>query len=272
MKVYARILTAVLVSGFVASAAFAEDSEPVEMTVGSPPMISDDTGTPGPKSWEINAVFDAVLSKDSKSYEVPLLDINYGVGETIQLKYEVPYVFNDNTGEKARGISNSKIGVKYKFYDNEKNGLSLAVYPQIEFLTPGSKLAGAREEGGEGGVAEKGVTYELPFLLTKEFGKFSVTANVSGERSSEDTHIAAFASLGAGTRLTDKLAILCEIAGSDLNNADEKRVLANLGFKFKLSDQHAIVVSAGRDIHAPAGSQKYSYATIAYQRFIEYKK
>ena len=272
MKVYARFLAAVLISGFAASAGFAEDSEPIEMTVGSPPMISDDTGTPGPKSWEINAVFDAVLSKDSKSYEVPLLDINYGVGEKLQLKYEVPYVFNDNTGEKAHGLSNSAFGVKYRFYDNEKNGLSLAVYPQIEFLTPGAKLAGAREEGGEGGVAEKGTTYVLPFLLTKEFSKFSVTANVAGERSSEDTRIATFASLGVGTRLTDKLAILLEVAGSDLNTTDEKRVLANLGFKFKLSDKHAVVLAAGRDIHAPVGSQKYYYATIAYQRFIEYGK
>ena len=272
MKIPARLATAVLISCFTASAGFAGDSEPVEMTVGSPPMISDDTGTPGPKSWEINAVFDGAFSKDSRSYEVPLMDINYGVGENLQLKYEVPYVFTSNTGEKARGISNSKFGVKYRFYDNEKNGLSLAAYPQVEFLTPGSKLAGAREDGGEGGVAEKGTTYELPLLLTKEFAKFSVTANVAGERSSEDTRIQTSASLGAGTRLTDKLAIMLEVAGSELSNADERLFLANLGFKFKLSDKHAIVISAGRDIHTVPGSQKYYYATIAYQRFIEYEK
>ncbi len=271
MKIYASFLAAVIVSGFAASAGFAEDSEPIEMTVGSPPMISDDTGTPGPKNWEINAVFDAVLSKDSKSYEVPLWDINYGVGENIQLKYEVPYVFTDEAGAKSRGLANSEFGVKYRFYDNEKNGLSIAVYPQIGFRTPGSKIEGGREEGGEGGVAEKGTTYALPFLLTKEFGKFSVTANIAGERSSEDTRIETSASLGAGTRLTDKLAILLEIAGSDLNTAEEKRVLANLGLKFKLSDKHAVVFSAGRDIYAAPGSRSCSYVTLAYQRFIEYK-
>lgn len=31
-----------------------DGTERVEMTVGSPPMQSDDTGTPGPGNWEIN--------------------------------------------------------------------------------------------------------------------------------------------------------------------------------------------------------------------------
>ena len=280
MKIYARILAAVLVAGFASSAGFAEDSDPVEMTVGSPPMVSDDTGTPGPKNWEINAIFDAALSKDSKSYEIPMMDINYGIGEKAQLTYAVPYVFTKDTGVddagdeevlRARGLANSEFGVKYRFYDNEKDGLSLAVNPKIEFRTPGSKLAGSAEEGGDGGVAEKGTTYALPFLLTKEFGKFSVTANVAGEKSSEDTRIETSASLGAGTRLTNKLAILLEIAGSDLNTAEEKRVLMNLGLKFKLSDKHAVVFAAGRDINSPSDTQKYSYLTLAYQRFIEFK-
>jgi len=100
-------------------------------------MASDDTGTPGNGNWEINLVFDGDISKESNAFELPLLDINYGIGERLQLKYEVPFVVTRNptfdktgrrTTEKSSGFSNSRVGVKYRFFDNEQAGLSLAVY------------------------------------------------------------------------------------------------------------------------------------------------
>ena len=187
-----RVLSTIIVSSLVASIGFAQDAksektgrprsiesgrneaaaaagidspaeqaeEPVEMVVGSPPMVSDDTGTPGNGNWEINVVLAGDISKDSKTFELPLLDINYGIGDRLQLKYEVPYVvtcnsrFDENgkrTTEQASGVSSSNVGVKYRFYDNDRSGLSLAVYPQVEFRTPGSKLEGEPDEDGEGG-------------------------------------------------------------------------------------------------------------------------
>ena len=193
-----RVLSTIIVSSLVASIGFAQDAkpektgrhrsieserkeaadaagtdslaeqaeEPVEMVVGSPPMVSDDTSTPGNGNWEINVVLDGDISKDSNAFELPLMDINYGIGDRFQLKYEVPYVvtrntkFDENgerTTEQASGVSSSQVGLKYRFYDNDRSGLSLAVYPQVEFRTPGSKLEGEPDEGGEGGVAEEGV-------------------------------------------------------------------------------------------------------------------
>ena len=101
-------------------------------------MVSDDTGTPGNGNWEINVVFAGDISKDSEAFELPLMDINYGIGNRLQLRYEVPYVvtrntrFDENgerTTEQASGFSNSNVGLKYRFYDNDRSGFSLAVYP-----------------------------------------------------------------------------------------------------------------------------------------------
>ena len=120
----------------VADSLAEQAEEPVEMVVGSPPMVSDDTGTPGNGNWEINVVVDGDVSKDSKAFELPLIDINYGIGDRLQLKYEVPYVvtwnarFDENgerTTEQASGVSSSKVGVKYRFYGNDQSGLALAV-------------------------------------------------------------------------------------------------------------------------------------------------
>jgi hypothetical protein len=57
---------------------------------GGPPMITDDPGTPGDGHWEINLAASARHSATTSEGEVPLLDVNYGLGERIQLKYEVP--------------------------------------------------------------------------------------------------------------------------------------------------------------------------------------
>lgn len=277
-----RNCLAILASGLLAAGGLsaAESAppppeEPVEMTVGSPPMVSDDTGTPGPGNWEINFVISGDIAKDSKSFDVPLLDINYGIGEKIQLKLEVPYVYGqfseyDETGVRStttlRGIGNTNLGVKYRFYDNEESGLSLAVYPQFEFRTPGARLE------DDGGAAATCTVIKVPLLLTREFDHVSFTADLGFEKSSEDSRADTFASFGVGTRLSDKLAILGEIAGQSLGRSDERRILMNVGLRGKISDSQLLVAAIGRDIRAGGDGQKHCYFTVAYQLLIERKK
>lgn len=240
-------------------------AEPVEMTVGSPPMISDDTDTPGPGNLELNVVFNGAWSHDQRSFEAPLLDLNYGIGERLQLKYEVPYVIehsteSDTSGSRVdvtgHGIGDSTTGVKYRFYDDEARGTSLAVYPQVRFRTPGTRRA----------LSEGGTSFILPLLLTEEFATASVTADLGVERSSADERSDYFASVGVGTRVTDRLAIMAEIAGESLRDSDARRFIVNIGLRRKLDDEQALLASIGRDLHTPDGSARLSYFTLAYQR------
>jgi len=63
--------------------------------MGGPPLLTDDTDTPGPNHWEINVAGTSEKTSDGWKFEVPLLDLNYGIGEHLQLKYEVPLVVLD---------------------------------------------------------------------------------------------------------------------------------------------------------------------------------
>ena len=249
--------------------------EPVEMTVGSPPMVADDTGTPGPRNWEVNFVISGAIAGENNNFDLQLLDINYGIGDRTQLKFEIPYELSrtveyDAAGNKTttiqRGIGNATLGVKYRYYDNEESGLSLAFYPQFEFRTPGARLA------EDGGSATPGTAVILPLLLTREFDYVSLTANIGAEKSSEEPQADFFSALGLGTRLTDKLAILGEIAGRGLGHGGEQRLLLNVGLKRKLSERNALALSIGRDLVTGGDGQKHSYFTVAYQRFIEHRK
>lgn len=53
-------------------------------------MVTDDPGTPGGGHWEINLAWTGEHSSGETTQDAPLLDLNYGVGDRLQVKYEVP--------------------------------------------------------------------------------------------------------------------------------------------------------------------------------------
>ena len=48
-------------------------------------MIADDPGTPGNRHWEINLAAIAEHRPGETAYDFPAIDLNYGLGEQIQL-------------------------------------------------------------------------------------------------------------------------------------------------------------------------------------------
>ena len=56
---------------------------------------TDDPETPGNKQWEINFGWLGERSAGEGSYSVPDVDLNYGLGDSIQLKFELPIVIHE---------------------------------------------------------------------------------------------------------------------------------------------------------------------------------
>ena len=50
---------------------------------GGPPFLSDDPDTPGPGHWEINMGFLGARNPHVGLYQIPDMDINYGLGVRI---------------------------------------------------------------------------------------------------------------------------------------------------------------------------------------------
>ncbi len=233
------------------------DEDAVEMTVGAPPMHVEDTDTPGDGTWEINIGMEAEWTHGEHAIEAPTADINYGVGDRVQLTYEVPYVWlrddgdDDEAAMRAQGVGDSTLGLKYRFYDNEERGLSFALYPQLRVRTPGGK----RE------VSEGGTTFILPLVLTSEFEHFSISADLGVEASDEERRW--FAGAGIGWRLGERTALMAELAGEDLN-APERRWQAGVGLRRKLHEGRSLSASLGRDVYAGGGEPKHNHFVLAY--------
>lgn len=239
-----------------------DGADRVEMTVGSPPMQSDDTGTPGPGKWEINLGIYGDLTGGQRLVDLPSIDLNYGYGDAVQFSYTLPVVFSDQAQLDRSGdarnadgwrLGESEAGIKYRFYDNKDSGLSFAVYPQVRFRTPGVGKS----------VADGSTAFVLPMLATWEFAHASVTAN-AGVEESAGRHF-TFASAGIGTRLTDRVALMAEIVGENLNVADEKVVLFDIGIRRKITDKQSLSAALGRDLDVGGDRQEHAYFAIAYQ-------
>jgi len=135
---------------------------------GGPPLLTDDPETPGNGNIELNLAFTLDQTRIERVFELPLLDFNYGLGDHIQLKYELAYlVVDQEDAGPAGGLSNSLFGVKWRFLDEDRHGLAMSTYPQIEVNNPKS----LRRD-----FIESGTNLLLPIEVAKSFGKWELGA------------------------------------------------------------------------------------------------
>jgi len=97
---------------------------------GGPPFRTDDPETPGNKHWEINFGWIGDRNPEAGSYQVPDFDFNYGLGDRIQLKYELPIAIEETRpqpatpgnpatpGQVIGGLGESLLGIKWRFYEH----------------------------------------------------------------------------------------------------------------------------------------------------------
>lgn len=107
-----------------------------------PALSTEDPGTPGPGGWEINLGWAHERRPGERGDARPIVDVNYGLGDRLQLKYEIAWLsLRPNGGPAAAGTGLSIAGVKWRFWESEENGSAASVFPRIEFRSPGSKAA-----------------------------------------------------------------------------------------------------------------------------------
>ena len=211
------------------------------LQAGSPPMITDDPGTPGDGHWEFNFGVSAEKRPGSQVSELPLIDLNYGIGDRLQLKYEVPYIrFSEDGTSSMSGFGNSAFGLKWRFFDAGENGLSMSVYPQLEFNNPGSS-------SDDKGLVEKGTVFVLPFQFEREVGGFTFISQIGREfHSDDDTY---YYGCSVGHQVGEKVGLTVELAGAADTGLHRSQLIANIGLVLDLSESTAVMLSVGRELH-----------------------
>lgn len=211
---------------------------------GGPPLITDDPGTPGDGNWEINLAFTVEKRRTERQYEGPLLDINYGLGDHIQLKYEIPWLIRDERGRSTRtGVGNSEFGLKWRFLDQDTDGIDMSVYPQFAFNSSDSAV--------ERGLVDRGMEFVLPFQVERSFGPISVNPEF-GYTFREYAENEWIYGLAVGYEVSSTLELLAEINGTTGQDFEDDELVFNLGARCGLSETHTLLLSAGRSFRSSA--------------------
>jgi hypothetical protein len=224
---------------------------------GGPPMITDDPGTPGDGHWEINAAITTERRAGEHVTEMPLLDINYGVGDRLQLKYEAAWQrLSDDTG-RHDGMSNSLAGVKWRFYNAGEKAWSASMYPQLEFNNPGS-------HADDRGLADHGTSFELPFQVMKDFGNFSFNADL-GYIVHHEGGNGWFGGVVVGREVTHGVELAAELHWDAEAGLHATALTANVGVRIDLSPKCTLLGSVGRELHNGMGSRATLVAYLGLQ-------
>lgn len=205
-------------------------------------MLTDDPDTPGPHYWEINVSTFLHKFPGVRLIELPLLDVNYGVGRRIQLKYEVPWlreVADDAPTVHAAG--NSVAGVKWRFLGQEKERLAWSVYPQIEFRSGHGAI--------DKGLVDESLVFVMPTEITLELAHVEFNGEV-GRTFVRDGDNGWLYGVASEMGVHKRLELLAEIHG-DKSGDDPTELILNVGGRQKLTKRLILMASAGRAVRGP---------------------
>ncbi len=209
-------------------------------TQAGPPFVTDDPEPPPPGGWEINIPFILERTPGSTEMDAPLFDLNYGLPD-IQLKLEFPIeIAHEDSNGTAAGLGDMLLGVKWRFFNNEKSQLQIGMYPQL-LLPTGDHSRGL----GEGRVA-----FVLPLVAQKSWDKWTLYGNVGfWWRSAAETRNYVYAGAVLEREINDRLTLGVELFG---DSPKERRASSdfafNIGGTWKLSAHLNLLFAGGRDI------------------------
>ena len=228
-----------------------------------PPFVTDDPEPVEYKHWELYIASQFASDKSSASGTTvsgiaPLLEVNYGVLPDTQLHVIVPFAYNHPQGEATQyGLGDIELGVKYRFIHETETTPQVALFP----------LAGLPTGDDKKGLGEGHAQVLIPLWLQKSWGPWT-TYGGGGygiKRISPNPGDRNFLQLGwlVQREINKTVSIGTELFHFTRKNDDEEhnRTGFTVGSTINVSEDHHILLSAGRDI---VGDNRFS-AYVAYQ-------
>jgi hypothetical protein len=226
---------------------------------GGPPYYTNDPGTPGPFNWEINVGYMPFLYSDQSVSHTPDLDINFGVGERIQLTYENAWLRVNNpalqsepgqigSGKTEFGLGQSNPGVKWRFYDAGESGLSVSVFPQLFLNNPNDAV--------RRGITSPSSSFLLPVEFSKKFGPVDVNYEL-GYQFVHKGPDGWLMGLVVGHEFTKKFEVDMELYSQGSFHPSENQPTIDFGARYKLHSPVILLVMAGRSLEPARNNQPY---------------
>lgn len=214
-----------------------------------PPFVTDDPEPPPPGGWEINIPFILERTPGNTEMNAPLFDLNYGLPNIqLNLQFPIEIEHEDNNGTAA-GLGDMLLGVKWRFFNNEKSQLQIGMYPEL--LVP----TGDHSRGlGEGRVA-----FVLPLVAQKSWDKWTLFGNIGfWWRTAAGARTYVYAGAVLEREINDRLTLGVELFGNPpKEHGSRSDVAFNLGGTWKLNRHLNLLFTGGRDIVGDTHAMAY---------------
>jgi hypothetical protein len=229
--------------GRLAIAVFVACAARTAFAQGGPPMITDDPGTPGSGKWEINLAVTFEHRSDETSYDTPEIDLNYGVGERIQLTLQTaPVILDRNDHGPIGGLGGTEAALKWRFLDEERNGFDMSMFPRVIFNVTQSSV--------RRGLAEDGTRFQIPFQIAKTFGRLHADAEFGPLASTVGRSEWLYGIVG-GFDVTKPTMLMAELHGTSRMNFSQQALTLNFGLHHEFTETRILIVSLGHEIVSP---------------------
>jgi hypothetical protein len=216
---------------------------------GGPPYYTNDTGTPGNLNWEINFGYMPFFYSTNSVSHTPDVDINFGIGDRIQLTYENAWLRVQNPSSQIKfGLGQSNPGVKWRFYDAGDTGLSISTFPQFFLNNPDAAV--------RRGITSPHDSFLLPLEFARRFGPVAVNCEVGYQfvRKGPDGWIMG---LVLGHNFTPKLELDMELYSEGIFHPSGSQPTIDLGARYRIHRPVVLLLMAGRSLEPTRPNQSY---------------
>jgi len=221
-------------------------------------MITDDPGTPGNGKWEVNVAYNTERSPGVIETQVPDFDINYGVGDRIELTVEFPWLFTSTVGQsRKQGAGDTLFGLKYRFVDLGDDKLQVSTYPQYTFNTLAQSV--------HAGLLEPDANIFLPFEASETVGPLELNADAGLAFHRNEPNEWTYG-LAVGHLFRQGLELVGEYRSDRVLDSDEDQQLFNFGIRAPIRAGVTFIVAYGLPLgHVPVGERQWlGYAGLQF--------
>lgn len=223
-------------AGFAAAFALAVAVASVAHAQGGAPLSTEDTNTTPKGAWEINLIGSFARMPGVTQIVAPDFDVNYGLGERVQVKAELPWVTvrGDGTASKA-GIGRATAGIKWRLAGEGGADRTIAVFPQYAWSVWRSSV--------RRGIVPDGPQWFVPVIASTHVGSVSVAADAGRIWGADATGWAAGVVAGVPCRAPIECA--AEIRQSRAGHLHA--TLLNAGLRWKIDDSVSLLAAIGHE-------------------------
>jgi len=206
-------------------------------------MITDDPGTPGSGKWENNFAIAFEHRPNETSIDVPAIDLNYGIGDRIQLTLQTaPVLLKRGDHGLVGGLGSTEAAVKWRFVDEGKDGFHMSMFPRVIF--------NVSQSSARRGLAEGGTRFQIPFQAAKTFGRLHLDAEFSPRASTVGRSEWLYGII-CGFDVAKQTMLMAELHDESRMNFSRDMLTLNFGLRHEFTENYILILSMGHELRSP---------------------